>query len=369
MLLIRFGRLIRETITIGWMRDALGSSLNSDEIATQELEMDKEIIKLLQPAMKDRQSQRANDLIHLLNLVNSLDTASKLAAYYNLITLQEKIAAWKEWREENDDPEEDRSQRRSWAKGTQPLPANDEMVGHLLGGSGGRPQDFRPAPAFTKRSLTNAVPNYGSNAFARKTEQSSPFTRRVSGIGSSRQLDENCVSSDAPEPESYESAPVDKAYTPSPPPEGKRKRSTEDDGDEQMAISSKRARVSAFGKASESSSSSIPPPQMKKGVVPAGARPNPFARTLAPAKSLVKSNTFFEKVDAAEVSAPAKKGEYLVKNSTTTCLFTRELQAKSEKRSKQLFSAWFRLIHRRRVATTRKANPRRMVLRTTSQRY
>lgn len=292
------------------MRDALGSALSSDEIASRELEMDKEMIKLLQPAIKDRQLQRATDLIRLLNQVNSLDTASKLAEYYHLVGLQERIKALKEWREENEDPEEDRDQRRSWARGVQPIGAPGELVGHLLGGGhGGRPQEFK-APAFPKRSLASAIPNYGSNAFARKTDQSSPFARRTSGVASSSQVEESYSYSDLPEPESLEDNTQDKAYTPSPPPDGKRKRGIDDDDDEEMNTSTKKPRTSASGKASESA---MPPPAQpfarKPAAVPANAKPNPFARGLAPAKSLIKSNTFFEKVDVAEASAPSKKGE------------------------------------------------------------
>lgn len=301
---------MRDAIILGWMRDALGSALSSDDIAARELEMDKEMIKLLQPAIKERQLQRANDLVRLLNHINSLDTASKLAEYYHLVGLQEKIKAWKEWREENDDPDEERDQRRSWARGVQPIGAPGELVGHLLGGGigGGRPQDFR-APAFPRRSLASAIPNYGSNAFARKAEQSSPFARRTSGVPNSNQVEESYSYSDLPEPESFDDSALEKGYTPSPPPDGKRKRGTEDDDDEEMNTSTKKARTSASAKTSESTMAPPAPLVTRKpAAVPTNAKPNPFARTMAPAKSLVKSNTFFEKVDIADGSVPLKKG-------------------------------------------------------------
>ena len=307
-------RLLRETVVLGWMRDALGPSLSSEEISTRELEMDKDLIKLLQLAIKERHLQRAHDIIRLLNHVSSLDTAMKLAEYYHLVGLQDKIRIWKAWREENDDPSEERDERREWDRGPRSIYPPGELVGHLLGGaaSGGRPQEFKPAPMFPRRGLGNAIPSYGQNVFAKKTDvASSQFTRASATTQQPSEYDESYAdaSMGAAEFESFDDGAI--ANTPSPPVEGKRKRSAEDGGDDMYAATAKKPRTTAAPKSQEPSTMAPPSnPLVRKAsaAVPANAKPNPFARTLVPNKSLVKSNTFFEKVDAAEAAGPVKKG-------------------------------------------------------------
>jgi chromosome transmission fidelity protein 4 len=318
-------RLLRETIVLGWMRDALGPSLSSEELSTRELEMDKDLIKLLQLAIKDRHLQRAHDIVKLLHHISSLDTAMKLAEYYHLVGLQDKIKIWKAWREDNDDPSEEREERRDWERGVRPLYPPGELVGHLLGGSGtgGRPQDFRPAPMFPRRGLGNAIPSYGQSVFAKKAEvMSSQFTK--SGGPTQQQTDYGeesygDTSMGAGELDSFDYSAA--ANTPSPPAEGKRKRAAEDeDGEESYPAIAKKPRTSAQSRSAAgarsqgTSAPAMAPPAnplvRKTAAVPANAKPNPFARSLAPTKSMVKSNTFFEKVDAAEATGPVKKGEF-----------------------------------------------------------
>jgi chromosome transmission fidelity protein 4 len=290
------------------MRDNLVLELSSQEVSSRELEMDKELIKLLQGAIKDRQLQRANDLIRLLHHINSLDTANKLAEYYHLIGLQEKIKSWKEWREENDDPSEDRNQRRSWARGVQPLPPSESMVGHILGnkGNGGRPQDFHASSIIPRRSLTNAIPNYGKNAFQKKTETASPFGRDRHYEEERSQTD-NYLNSSIPESSYDDDVQAHDNYTQSPPPEGKRKRDTYDvDGEEATGVAKKPRTTTQ--RTSETVSSGSSSNRKSIMAVPANAKPNPFARPLTHHQSIVKSNSFFDKVDAAEAAGTGKKG-------------------------------------------------------------
>ncbi|PVF93312.1 hypothetical protein CPB86DRAFT_768026 [Serendipita vermifera] len=327
-------RLMRDTITTGWMRDNLGLELSSQDVSSRELEMDKELIKLLQGAIKDRQLQRANDLVRLLHHVNSLDTANKLAEYYHLIGLQEKIKTWKEWREENDDPSEDRNQRRLWAKGVQPLPPSDSMIGHILGNSGnaGKPQDFRAANVIPRRSLTNAIPNYGRNAFQKKSESALPFGRDKYREAEEQTQSDNYLDSSMPENSYDDSLQVNDNYTQSPPPEGKRKRDSYDvDGEDASGVS-KKPRTTAQMTSELSSSSTNRKSTM---AVPANAKPNPFARPLAHHQSIVKSNSFFDKVDAAEAAGTSKKGKGEEKKATKqTTLFGMLPQDKKAKENK-----------------------------------
>ncbi|KAG8783688.1 hypothetical protein FRC15_004714 [Serendipita sp. 397] len=331
-------KLIREKILLSWTRDALGPLLESSELATRELEMDKDLIKLLQAAIKDRQLQRANDIVRLLNHINSLDTAAKLAEYYHLVALQDKINSWKKWREENEDPLEEMEERRTWSRGVLPIPPSDEMVAHLLGNtaSSGRPQEFKPASMFPKRSLVGAIPSYAQNVFARKSDQSTLFGKHADtndgpslDIDASQNYDEGYANAESSMPE-YDAA--------SSPPEGKRKRDAEDDNNN---ASYKKPRTGAPRPDSTVPSSNPGMPQQRKAMVavPSNAKPNPFARTLAPNHSIVKSNTFFEKVDAAEAAAPSKRGAEKRQTKQTTLfglpgIAPADKKAKAIKRSK-----------------------------------
>jgi chromosome transmission fidelity protein 4 len=303
------------------MRDALGPSLSSEELSNRELEMDKDLMKLLQLAIKERHLQRAHDIVKLLHHTSSLDAAMKMAEYYHLVGLQDKIRIWKAWREDNDDPSEEREERRDWERGVRPLYPPGELVGHLLGGSGtgGRPQDFRPAPVFPRRGLGNATPSYGQSVFAKKAEvMSSQFTN---SRGPSQRSDYDDQGYGDPSVGTGEYDSIDHsaaaANTPSPPTEGKRKRAAEDeDGEESYPAVAKKPRTSAPTAGVKSQGTSAPtmappanPLMRKTAAVPANAKPNPFARNLVPTKSMVKSNAFFEKVDAAEAAGPVKKGE------------------------------------------------------------
>lgn len=291
-------KLVREGILLGWMRDTLGRELASEEIAEKEVAMDKDIIKLLQLAIKDRHLQRANDLVHLLNQINSLDTAAKLAEYYHLVGLVDKIKTWKAWREENEDPVDEMNERRAWARGVGPIPPSGDVLGHLLGNRmGGAPQDFRPPPILPKRSLANAIPSYSHNVFAKKPDQSNPFARLEKTRTNSGDLDSSQYNANDQD--------TGRAASSSPPVENKRKRIDED---EEMTSAPKKQKTGTQGTSAASNSADAPMSRKLASAVPSNAKPNPFARTRVSNQSIAKSGSFFEKVDAAEAAGPSKSG-------------------------------------------------------------
>lgn len=84
------------------MRDttASGSNAAKDEISTIEVSRDKELLQLVQAACKADKLQRALDLTRLMHSLNSMEAAAKIAAFYHLPGLQEKMGIVRETIEE-----------------------------------------------------------------------------------------------------------------------------------------------------------------------------------------------------------------------------------------------------------------------------
>jgi chromosome transmission fidelity protein 4 len=155
--LIHVQSTARETLLLELARDSLGETLTTDEVSKCEMEMDKEFIQLIQAACKADNIPRAIELTKLLHHTVSLGMASKVAAFYHLIGLQEKIETLKILREEE---EEDRllrarEKRRQWlipdplprALPNAPPPARHDPL-----------QDFVPPPPIYRPGLVRAIP-------------------------------------------------------------------------------------------------------------------------------------------------------------------------------------------------------------------
>ncbi|KAJ8597474.1 WD40 repeat-like protein [Rhizopogon salebrosus TDB-379] len=183
-------RIARERIHINLARDALGDELSSPDIDRREIELDKQLLKLVQAACKADKAPRVIELVKRLHFPNSISAASQLAGFYRLIGLQEKIEAIKLWRNENATPaEEAREGRRG-------LAYEDALLA--------RPkpfQNFNPPPRVERPGLTR------STGIVEQTE----FTASNAAIRTGRLQ--------APEESTSRSAS----------PEGKRKRNENDD--------------------------------------------------------------------------------------------------------------------------------------------
>lgn len=139
------------------LRDGLGDDLTSDEISRRELALDKELIQLLQNACKNDKLARALDLTKLLHLTASFDMAIKVAGFYHLIGLQEKIETLKEDRENRNRLLDARDQRRQRTVNLAPIPAT-----RIVYAEPPRPkafQDFRPPPVIHRPGLERATPS------------------------------------------------------------------------------------------------------------------------------------------------------------------------------------------------------------------
>ena len=143
------------------LRDSLGDDLTTPDLAARELALDKALIQLIQHACKADRLARALDLARLLHLTPSFDAAAKIAGFYHLIGLQEKIEALKEEREDADRLEGLRERRRQVQAEFAPVPALRLPTEHRAGDVGGsRPkpfQDFRPPPALHRPGLERAA--------------------------------------------------------------------------------------------------------------------------------------------------------------------------------------------------------------------
>ncbi|KAF8902638.1 hypothetical protein CPB85DRAFT_1564580 [Mucidula mucida] len=240
--------------------DALDEELTNDDIIDREKAMDKEFIKLIQNACKDDNVPRAIELTKLLHNTHALTAVIKIADFYSLVGFREKVERLSEIRTESEDRLIlAREKRRQWNKPEAPprrLPDVEDSISRAP-----KPfQDFGPPPPIARPGLSRARPGVESSKYTSKTTVAPPAAWE--------ELD----------------PPAEKSATTTP--EGKRKRSPD---------------------VEDSPAQSMPPPKQskpnpfaRKQLQPADVSRNPFARRNESHKVIQKSESFFDKVDAAE---------------------------------------------------------------------
>jgi chromosome transmission fidelity protein 4 len=150
-------------------RDALPPSVTtSGEIHRQELERDKVLISLIQTACKADKLERALDYTSMLHHLASFDLAQKVADFYHLPGLKEKMAALRDVREDVDGVNgEERDVRRGWGRISEPVPRvgvanldHSNGINYRNGHDRNKREfeDFRPPPVVPRRSLAAAPP-------------------------------------------------------------------------------------------------------------------------------------------------------------------------------------------------------------------
>ncbi|KAJ6499321.1 hypothetical protein C8R45DRAFT_1211105 [Mycena sanguinolenta] len=253
-------RFERDVLMVEILRDGLDDELTSAEISKAEQRMDKDLLLLIQSACQSINIPRAIELAKLVHNPRTLDLLVKMADFFRLEGLKEKFQKLKEIRaEEEDRLVIAREKRRQWTR-PDPLPRLMSAITEADASLPNPFQDFGPPPTMSRPGLTPAVPIRETTRYTTKANVDMPPTPVAS-------------SSDSP-------------------PENKRKR------DEAEDISS-------------SFDFAVPPPKQKtnpfaRKVVPENGRNNLFARK-ADLKTLQKSESFFDKVDAAEDTPPKTK--------------------------------------------------------------
>jgi hypothetical protein len=136
-------------------RDALSNEDVPDEIFARELALDKELVQLIQTACKNDKLPRALELTSMLHHTSSFDMAVKVAGFYRLIGLQEKMEALKEDRITHGRP-----QRRDWARDYDPLlPPRLPPPDVPRGGASKAFQNFGSPAAVHRPGLARATPS------------------------------------------------------------------------------------------------------------------------------------------------------------------------------------------------------------------
>lgn len=143
----------RESMHLRITRDALGDEDPPDELLARELALDKELVQLIQTACKNDKLPRALELTRMLHHTSSFDMAAKVAAFYRLVGLQEKMQALKEDRVASGRP-----RPRDWARDYDPvLPPRLPPADVPRSGSKAF-QDFGPPSAVNRPGLARATP-------------------------------------------------------------------------------------------------------------------------------------------------------------------------------------------------------------------
>jgi chromosome transmission fidelity protein 4 len=142
-------------------RDALGDELTTEDISKRETALDIELIKLLGKACsgnEDRPTRqaRALDLVRLIHNPAIFDSAIKVAQFYKLRGLEDRIGRVKEMREDEDRLHSARDRRREWAGDVAPVAAPIRPA-YGVTANGSRPfEDFNPPAPVARPGLAKA---------------------------------------------------------------------------------------------------------------------------------------------------------------------------------------------------------------------
>ncbi|KAF4598005.1 hypothetical protein EYR38_006399 [Pleurotus pulmonarius] len=241
--------------------DQLEDELTTRELSQRELAIDKEFVQLIQEACKAGNLPRVVELAKLLHFPHSIDVAIKIAEFHRCIGLKEKLLVLKASQEGEVESrlEVMKEKRDSWLKKDPP------------------PRRIMEAESSTAtRAFQNSAPP--------------PAIHRPALAPAAIAVEHTRFSSVAPRPAAQPSWDEPPAIGSSTSSDGKRKRvedNLESDGFDFTPPPPPKQKTNPFARKAETGR-------------------NPFARKGDPSKPVQKSESFFDKVDAAEAGKPKK---------------------------------------------------------------
>ncbi|KZT43647.1 WD40 repeat-like protein [Sistotremastrum suecicum HHB10207 ss-3] len=278
-------KVYRDSMFVGLLQDSLGDKTFDQDIARQELAVDKTLLQLIQPYCKADDLQRALDAIYMLRHDASLNAAAKLANFYLRPGLEEKIQKLRHERGEQNPAEQARAERIGWRNHAPPIPASRPSTSEFDTDLHDEYQCGSIAPK--RKALKPANPS---------SDSSSPFslnTAKLStDISPSDQVD--VVEEQIPSQQN-----------------GKRKLDDSDlsAADWDTVQQNKRPFLQSADRLSQSQGSKQKPavnPFARK----AAATSSSSASASAPnARSLAKSSSFFDKVESLDTGKSGRTGQ------------------------------------------------------------
>ena len=272
--------VIRGEMQLSIQRDAMESSSDAESSTkAREVALDKILLQLVQGACKADNLSRALDIARLMHNPATVEAASKVAAFYHLPGLQERIQGVKI----TTDQKRSNDQRARRA-----LPQANVHSKKARGASYGEfaPKTARRSFGGVQRDVTPAI------------SQAESYVPETPGVEST------------PAPMTMDVDSIDVGSSP----EGKRKRHEEEDSPAAErkpelpppnGASLLMFPITDTGVGTAASSASTLGPKNPFAKRPAGS--NPFARpAVAQPLDTIKSTSFFERVDNIESSGPAK---------------------------------------------------------------
>ncbi|KAM0787097.1 hypothetical protein ACM66B_006353 [Microbotryomycetes sp. NB124-2] len=308
-------KYMRETMFVTHRRD--GASPDDEDLksslARQELETDKTVLLLVQSACKADRLEAALDAVLMLSQPASVAAAAKIAHFYNLPSLEDRIELVKEAKTGMRSFENDNKREGKWAH----LMDDRTIVttsrhggggdGNLFGGAGNRrarveasmtPMSFTPRPSSVlNRGRVETPMSTGLSivaAVGRAAVQERADEEQWNANG-----DE---STNADEDTAYDDVTAVAAAGSSSP---KRARSASvDDAAESMAAPPPKKAVNPFAKRAAAHASSSP-------------ANNPFAsKNKAGTKDLTRTGSFFNRIEGKDAPKPKGKGRSSLSNES-----------------------------------------------------
>ncbi|KAL7344441.1 hypothetical protein BJY59DRAFT_718629 [Rhodotorula toruloides] len=314
-------KYLRESLFVQHRKDGAPADDYSlkTELARQEVQTDKHLLQIIQTFCKADKLEAALDAVLLLSQPASLIAAAKIAAFFDLPSLKERIELLQQMREDAGDPDEANAKRQSkWAHladdrfitsapvggGARSFGTPGLAAAHLFGPGGGHANNdmsFSPRPSGSS-AFGSARRAFGTPA---SVGPSSSSKKRKSLQGQSALAGSDGAMEDDDDALEYADEMVE---------------------EDEPASSPKRMRVDSEEIQIEETQDIAPVP--KKAVNPfakrtSNAKPsashaaNPFAdKKAGKAKDLGRTDSFFHRVEGKE--APKAKGKGRASASSTT---------------------------------------------------